>query len=126
MPYEPKLTPDNGIQVWARTAELAAIIKHPTGAGFRDIEEPVTWPYDQFTLRRLEDGDVLDHPPTRKEQRQAPEPAPAPGAAPAPTKEVLEGMSKADLIEQANRLNIETTSTMTKGDIVNLVLGAMR
>lgn len=48
------------VQVWPASEALARVLKHPNGTRFRsDISQPVDWPYDSFTYRRVRDGDVL-------------------------------------------------------------------
>jgi hypothetical protein len=51
----------NAVEVFATSEEMRAVLKHPTtGMGFNDpdIGVGVFWPNDQFTTRRLRDGDV--------------------------------------------------------------------
>jgi hypothetical protein len=39
---------------------MAKLLKHPINKqGFRDVNTPAEWPADQFTTRRIADGDVL-------------------------------------------------------------------
>jgi|SRR5215472_11362704 len=64
-------TPPKIIRVWAANEDIRRIMRHPTGVRFQaDISQSVGWPEDAFTLRRLRDGSVLDHPPNGE-----PEPA---------------------------------------------------
>lgn len=47
------------VQVWPKNDTIRKLIKHPAiPAGFRE-EGSAEWPDDPFTLRRIEDGDVL-------------------------------------------------------------------
>ena len=48
------------VQVWPATDALARVLKHPNGTGFRGgVGDPIDWPYDSFTHRRVMDGSVL-------------------------------------------------------------------
>jgi hypothetical protein len=48
------------MKVYAKNEEMAKLLKHPINKqGFRDVNTPAEWPADQFTTRRIEDGDVL-------------------------------------------------------------------
>jgi hypothetical protein len=38
--------------------ELRKILKHPTGVRFSDNPMGTSWPNDQFTTRRIRDGDI--------------------------------------------------------------------
>jgi hypothetical protein len=71
--------------VWAANEDIRRIMRHPTGVRFQhDINQSVGWPEDAFTLRRLRDGSVLDHPPGEKEPEPepvAPSPRGGPGTA---------------------------------------------
>jgi len=69
------------IRVWAANEGLRRVLRHPTGIRFQaDINVSVGWPEDAFTLRRLRDGSVLDHPP-EKDKGDEPQPEPV-GASP--------------------------------------------
>ena len=50
------------VQVWARTDAIAAVLRHSNGMGFDRTTRSAVWPNDQFTQRRLNDGDVLSGP----------------------------------------------------------------
>jgi len=50
------------IPVWAKSDAIAAVLKHPNGVGFDPANNSASWPDDQFTQRRLADGDVLNGP----------------------------------------------------------------
>jgi hypothetical protein len=45
------------MKVQAKNANVARVITHPNGAAF-DADGISHWPVDQFTLRRIKDGDV--------------------------------------------------------------------
>jgi len=48
------------VQVWPATDALARVLRHPNGTGFRGgASDPIDWPYDSFTHRRVMDGSVL-------------------------------------------------------------------
>lgn len=49
------------MKVIAKNAQLAGILKHPSGVGFLDKDTPSDWPDDQFTTRRIQDGDITVH-----------------------------------------------------------------
>jgi hypothetical protein len=51
------------IDVVAKDDEMRAALKHPSGARFSKHPNGTPWPLDQFTYRRLQDGDVLAAPP---------------------------------------------------------------
>jgi hypothetical protein len=36
-------------------------IKHPDGTSLKSMTEPTQWPADQFTFRRIADGDVKEY-----------------------------------------------------------------
>lgn len=46
------------------------IIRHPSAGGFR-AEGGADWPLDQFTMRRLRDGDITQEEAPSAEQRDA-------------------------------------------------------
>jgi len=47
------------IRVFPRDEGIRKHLKHPIGRrGFENYPEGTPWPYDQFTMRRLRDGDV--------------------------------------------------------------------
>jgi hypothetical protein len=56
---------ENGmVQVWAKDAAMAALLTHPISkVGFADPSQPANWPDDQFTARRIRDGDVTTTDP---------------------------------------------------------------
>lgn len=57
------------MRVWAKNEAMRAVLKHPIAGGFHpDLYAPAEWPDDQFTSRRLRDGDVLLEPPKEVEQ----------------------------------------------------------
>lgn len=68
------------MQVWARDENVIAHIRHPARpkTPFRSLVEPVDWPADAFTFRRLADGDVLDHAPAPATDASPAAPALAP------------------------------------------------
>ena len=64
------------MKVLPKDDAMRKLIKHPTAGGFHE-EGPAEWPDDQFTTRRLRDGDVtLAEPkaehkePSRKAKEQ--------------------------------------------------------
>ena len=74
----------NMIRVWPANEDIRRAVKHPSGGGFTNKEAGTAWPADQFTYRRINDGDVLTTDPVVRPQ---PDPEPkAPGrAAPRPS-----------------------------------------
>lgn len=50
------------VTVYARTAAIAATLKHTSGMPFDTLTNTAVWPDDQFTQRRLADGDVFTTP----------------------------------------------------------------
>jgi hypothetical protein len=85
------------MKVQAKDATIQQLIKHPNGKAFKD-DGTAEWPDDQFTKRRIRDGDVTvfeeDPPPeggAREGAQQKPasqheepsgEPQPHPGQQP--------------------------------------------
>ncbi len=65
-PPNPKLAPT--INVWAANESVRANLIHPVSKlRFRpDINQPIAWPHDQYTMRRIADGDLLTEPPGGK------------------------------------------------------------
>lgn len=59
-----------------KPARAGMRLSHPTAGPLKD--EGGEWPLDQFTFRRMRDGDVEEVKP------ESPAPAPAPAAATAP------------------------------------------
>lgn len=60
------------IRVWAANAELAKVLTHPSLPRTKfseDLSQPLDWPNDQFTTRRIADGDVLLSPPGQAAQQ---------------------------------------------------------
>jgi hypothetical protein len=51
--------PPPTINVRPANAAVAKFIKHPTGVGFGPNPVGTAWPADQFTFRRLQDGDIV-------------------------------------------------------------------
>lgn len=45
------------VKVTAKNETIAKLIKHPNGKSFKD-DGTAEWPDDQFTKRRLRDGDI--------------------------------------------------------------------
>ena len=59
------------VRVLPRDDEMRKLLKHPTSGGFL-AEGSVEWPYDQFTKRRVRDGDVtLEEQPAAEPEAQA-------------------------------------------------------
>jgi hypothetical protein len=52
------------IGVWPRDDDIRRFLTHPMGQGFQNYPEATPWPHDQFTMRRIIDGDVLTERPT--------------------------------------------------------------
>jgi len=49
------------MRVLPATVEMMAHLYHPiTKMKFLDMDTPVEWPSDQFTMRRLVDGSIID------------------------------------------------------------------
>jgi hypothetical protein len=47
------------VKVWAGSEALRRVLRHPNGTRFRGgLDQPVEWPYDNFTHRRVMAGDV--------------------------------------------------------------------
>jgi hypothetical protein len=63
------------MQVWAKNEEMQKILVHPVAGGFGpDLATPADWPDDQFTTRRLKDGDILlQAPGTQQVKAKAPQ-----------------------------------------------------
>lgn len=57
------------VKLWARTADIQKYIKHPSGAGFGP-DGIAHWPDDQFTARRIADGDVTTIDPSKPKPRE--------------------------------------------------------
>lgn len=53
-----KLRHRPGVRVVPKDDEMRRLLKHPTAGAFRP-EGGLEWPDDDFTFRRLRDGDVL-------------------------------------------------------------------
>jgi hypothetical protein len=47
------------IGVYPRDEHIKAHLKHPIGRGFENFPAATPWPFDQFTMRRLEEGAVV-------------------------------------------------------------------
>lgn len=61
------------MRVWPKNEDVRRMIKHPSGVAFaEDISTPAEWPDDQFTTRRLRDGDVLLEQPVEGRTPAAP------------------------------------------------------
>ncbi len=50
------------VTVYARTNAIAAVLKHSNGMPFDTLTNTAVWPDDQFTQRRISDGDVFTVP----------------------------------------------------------------
>jgi hypothetical protein len=47
------------VKVYAANEAMREVLRHPTGTRFRDkLDQPVEWPNDSFTARRIADGSV--------------------------------------------------------------------
>lgn len=51
------------MQVWPVNNTIRKILKHPIGGGFTGNGGAGNWPRDQFTYRRLRDGDITEAAP---------------------------------------------------------------
>jgi hypothetical protein len=56
------------IRVEPGNDDMRAFLRHPTAGGFRSAGS-ADWPLDQFTMRRLKDGSVVEAADQRKEPR---------------------------------------------------------
>lgn len=71
-------------KVYAKDASIQKHIKHPNGKSFRD-DGSAEWPNDQFTKRRIKDGDVtMEAPDPPPEEGRAGKPKPPAQAAQPP------------------------------------------
>jgi hypothetical protein len=54
------------VKVWAANEAMREVLRHPSGLiRFRDkLDQPVEWPHDSFTARRIADGSVLTEAPS--------------------------------------------------------------
>jgi hypothetical protein len=57
------------VRVTPTKDNIRKYIKHPSGGGFRS-QGPTEWPLDDFTQRRIADGDVTVEEIPQQEQRQ--------------------------------------------------------
>jgi hypothetical protein len=66
------MTKPKNIRVYPSNDEVRKHVIHPTGGGFQEGRQSAEWPRDQFTLRRIRDGDVTtdDEKPEEGEQQQ--------------------------------------------------------
>jgi hypothetical protein len=47
------------IKVYAANEDMRAVLRHPSGIRFREtLDQPVEWPNDSFTARRIAEGAV--------------------------------------------------------------------
>lgn len=69
------------VRVLPATENMMRIMHHPCGVRFMSMDRPAEWPYDQFTLRRLQEGSI----------KQVGKPYP--GSPPAPAKQNV-GLSR--------------------------------
>jgi len=76
------------VRVLPANDQLRKILKHPASGGFL-AEGSTEWPLDQFTKRRLRDGDItLEEAPAVEGRRvESREPAPKEAQAVKPTNE---------------------------------------
>jgi hypothetical protein len=51
------------MKVWPKNDEIRRVIYHPTGNIHFPAEGPSDWPEDQYTARRIRDGDVTASDP---------------------------------------------------------------
>jgi hypothetical protein len=61
------------VNVWPKNDDIRKLIRHPTGVAFSPdaANDPAIWPDDQYTTRRLADGDVLTSAPAAKAEKSA-------------------------------------------------------
>jgi hypothetical protein len=59
------------MQVWPKDEHIRKIIRHPIAGAF-GVEGPSVWPDDQYTSRRIADGDVLTEPPAEVPKEEPP------------------------------------------------------
>jgi len=76
------------IKVWPASDAVRKYVRHPSGGVLKDDPAGTSWPADQFTFRRIADGDVLTEAPQSSEPPAASKvaaskkpPQPAPGEA---------------------------------------------
>jgi hypothetical protein len=55
------------MKVWPKDEAMRKLLKHPVAGAFHE-EGPSEWPDDQFTTRRLRDGDVTLAEPKAEQQ----------------------------------------------------------
>lgn len=66
------------MRVWPTSEAIRKILKHPCGIGFGDtMSESADWPEDQWTTRRIQDGDVTTQAPATHQQKTSGEKTPA-------------------------------------------------
>jgi hypothetical protein len=53
------------VKVWPKNDHIRGLLKHPAGVAFSadPQADPAEWPDDQFTTRRIADGDILTEAP---------------------------------------------------------------
>ena len=79
-------TPEGMLRVVARNKTIRETIRHPTAGALTDDPAGALWPADQFTFRRLEDGDISEVTEAPVTKTADPAPAAAPSARRAPRR----------------------------------------
>jgi hypothetical protein len=74
------------VRVLPANDQLRKILKHPASGGFQ-AEGSTEWPLDQFTKRRLRDGDITIEETPEGRRAESREPAPKEAQAVKPTNE---------------------------------------
>jgi hypothetical protein len=57
------------MKVWPKDDHIRKLIKHPAAGPF-GAEGPADWPEDQYTTRRIADGDVTTEEPKPQPSRR--------------------------------------------------------
>jgi len=55
--------PPKTLKVYAANETYMGLLRHPSGASFRSLDEAAEWPNDTFTHRRIADGSLLTDGP---------------------------------------------------------------
>lgn len=63
------------MKVWPANEKMRQVLKHPVAGSFREtLQAGVEWPRDQFTMRRLKEGAILDKAPAAPRKKMTYEP----------------------------------------------------
>jgi hypothetical protein len=68
------------LRILPANADMLKHLRHPNARPFLDLKTPVEWPMDQFTIRRLAEGAIVQAPKAATPEASAP-------ARPKPAKE---------------------------------------